>query len=261
MEDSEKRFRSPQFPFIPLEKCVARAKEFEAVYGQNAGRPMNVAKTWNYSEKSSGGIQTIAALSAFGLLEDEGIADARKLKLSALAMTILKDKRPGNAEAALKTAALRPRVINELWTEWGANRPPDHECLSILHLDKKFAEDAAGRLLKIYDATISYANLAGTDKKSDNEGTDDEAGNEFNGEGKDLPPPPPPPPSKGKVPLMENERILYAHNVKPDQGFKIIVFGEVDKELATALEAFAKFQVGLAKPASNAATKSDADPE
>lgn len=29
---------------------------------------------------------------------------------------------------------------------------------------------------------------------------------------------------------------------------KIIVFGEVDKELAAALEAFAKFQITLAKP-------------
>jgi hypothetical protein len=53
---------------------------------------------------------------------------------------------------------------------------------------------------------------------------------------------------------MENERILYSHDMKPGQGFKVIVFGDVDKELATALEAFAKFQVSLAKPA--AATKS-----
>ncbi len=72
MEDGAKKARSPQFPFIPLEKAISRAREFEAVYGQNAGRPTNVVKTWQYTEKSSGGIQTVAALAAFGLLQDEG---------------------------------------------------------------------------------------------------------------------------------------------------------------------------------------------
>src|SRR5207244_4315932 len=112
MEEADKKVaRSPQFPFISLERCVARAKEFEAVYGQNSGRPVNVVKAWGYTEKGSGGIQTIAALAAFGLLDDEGSGDTRKLRLSPLAITILKDKRPGAAESALKQAAIKPKVL------------------------------------------------------------------------------------------------------------------------------------------------------
>ena len=260
MEDTEKtKFRSPQFPFIPLDKAVERSREFEAQYGMNAGRPTNVVKTWGYSEKSSGGIQTVAALSAFGLLEDEGGGDQRKLRLSPLAMTVIKDKRPGALSSALKVAALKPKIMSELWSEWGANRPPDHECQSSLQLDKKFAEDAAVRLVRIYDSTIRYANLAEADKKIDNDGTGEEVKidtgkgqsvDELKGSPPPLPPPPPPlGEQSSKVQIMENERILYAHNITPQQGFKVIVFGDVDKELAGALEAFAKFQVTLAKPA------------
>ncbi|MFZ5524972.1 MAG: hypothetical protein ACOY9D_12960 [Pseudomonadota bacterium] len=234
-EDSAKKARSPQFPFISLGKCVDRAKELEAEYGSNSGRPSNIVKAWKYAEKSSGGIQTIAALVAFGLLEELGTGDERKLKLSPLAMTILKDKRPSNAEKAIKEAAIKPKVIQELWAEWGANRPPDHECQSILHLDKNFTEDAAQRLLKVFDDTISYAKLAEEDKNEDNEPEEGE------NEGGKTPPPPPPSP-KGKVPIMHCERVVFAHEIRPNQGFRIIVTGDVDADMVKALEAFTGFQ-------------------
>ena len=165
-------------------------------------------------------------------------------------MTILKDKRTGAAEAALKTAALKPKVINELWSEWGANRPPDHECISILHLDKKFAEDAAGRLLKIYDSTIRYANLASSDKKEDNGTVGGEENTELDGDDGNNPPPPSqkPPVKLGKVPLMENERIVFAHELRPNQSFRIVVTGDVDSAMVDALEAFASFQKKLVNP-------------
>lgn len=246
-DDDNKVARSPQFPFISLEKAVARAKEFEAAFGQNSGRPASVAKTWGYSEKASGGIQTMAALYAYGLLNDEGSGASRKLRLSQLALTILKDKRPSNAEKALQQAALKPRVLNELWSEWGTSRPPDHECLSILHLDKKFREDAAERLLKIYDSTIRYAGLASSTPNADNPDINGEVSGEvFEEPEKVLPPPPPPPAnSPGKVPLMSGERVVFAHELRPNQGFRIVVTGDVDAAMLKALEGFAKFQASL----------------
>jgi hypothetical protein len=244
MEDINKKSRSPQFPFIPLDKCIARAREFEAQYGVNTGRPANVVKSWGYSEKSSGGIQTLAALSAFGLIDEQGAGDERKVKLSSLAMTILKDKRHGNAEAAIRDAALKPKVIQGLWAEWGANRPPNHECISFLHLDKNFTEDAAERLLKIYDATVSFAGLANGDKKSDEEDSiDDDIEVQVD---------PLPPQSsfvaKGLVPVSTGERVVFAHEIRPNQGFRILVTGEVDSAMLKALEAFARFQKELLSP-------------
>jgi hypothetical protein len=239
MEDDAKKVRSPAFPFIPLEKAVQRAQQFETAYAHNWGRIANIAKVWEYTEKSSGGIQTVAALVGFGLMEDEGKNEDRRLHLTPLALTILKDKRPGAAEAAIKTAALNPKVLAKLWKDWGAQRPPAVECESQLHLDMKFTEEAAKRLLKIYDATIAFAKLAPTDKPVDNQGAGSESGDgdeDVDSVGSELKPKP------GKVPLMQNERVVFAHEIRPDQSFRIVATGPVDAAMVKALKAFTSFQ-------------------
>lgn len=246
-DDKAKKFRSPQFPFIPLEKAVARAREFESAYHQNPARASSAVKTWSYAEKSSGGIQTIAALVAYGLMEDEGSLDNRRLKLTPLAMTILKDARAGAAAAALKVAALKPKVLSELWGAWGGTRPPDHDCISTLVLDMKFSDEAAARLLSVYDSTILFANLGESDKLADNGGAAEEP---TGGEQRDKAPPadkqlphnPPPPPQTGKVTLMENERVVFAHELAPNHSFRIVVAGEVDADMVEVMKQFAEFQ-------------------
>src|SRR5260370_21481357 len=60
-----------RFPFINLEKALGRAKElFDA---DHKGREMTITgafSVWDYSEKSSGGFQTIAALKMYALVKD-----------------------------------------------------------------------------------------------------------------------------------------------------------------------------------------------
>ncbi len=243
MEDEAiKKDRSPQFPFIPLDKAIARAREFESQYGQNSGRVAHTVKVWGYGDKSSGGKQTIAALVAFGLMTDEGSNENRKLKLTPLAMTILKDKRPG---AAIKQAALRPKVISDLWKLWGMKRPPDVECVSTLHLDRKFTEEASERLVKIYDATIRFAGLADGDKTDENGAEGEELDRDGAAE---LADPPPrqssadPQRPQRKVALMPDERVVFAHEIRPNQSFKIVASGPVDADMVKALKAFAAFQ-------------------
>lgn len=253
MEDKAKRLRSPQFPFIPLEKAVDRARAFEGEYHHHPARATNAARLWGYAEKSSGGLQTIAALCAYGLMDEEGALENRKLKLSMLAMKILKDARPSNAAAALKAAALKPKVLAELWDEWKEHRPPDSECISTLHLDRQFSEDAAKRLLSIYDANISFAVLTSSDKM--------DSPNEVNGEAeaptdedKSVAPKSP---LTETVQLMPNERVLYAHQNGPDQGFRLIVTGEVDQSLIDVLKAFVEFQEKVVGRPSAAAQKEE----
>ena len=264
-EDKAKRYRSPQFPFIPLDKAVTRAREFEAEYHQHSPRQASAVKTWGYAGKSSGGIQTVAALVAYGLMEDEGTLDNRRVKLTPAAMTILKDTRPGAAASALKVAALKPPVLAELWRDWGVERPPDHACISTLHLDKKFSEEAAARLLAIYEATIRYAGLAPSDKIADNQngledavpklGADKEQASGKRHESV----PPVPPPSRGKVPLMPDERIIFSHEPNPDQGVRILVTGQMDAAMADVLKKFAEFQVSIAPKTAAAPPKEDPD--
>jgi hypothetical protein len=249
MEDKSKKIRSPQFPFISLQKAVERATVFEAEYHQHSARATLAAKVWGYAEKSSGGIQTIAALVAYGLMTDEGSLENRELTLSQAAMTILKDARSGAAAAAIKAAALTPKALADLWTDWRNQRPPTPECISTLHQDKQFSEDAATRLLEIYDANIKYAGLDASDKISPEEAGDQERESD---DGKDKRPDPKRhqrPQTSGEVQLMENERVLYAHQNGPSQGFRLVVTGDVDKSLISVLKAFVEFQEKiLSKP-------------
>lgn len=55
--------------------------------------------------------------------------------------------------------------------------------------------------------------------------------------------------TKHEVPMMANERVVFAHEIRPNQGFRIVVTGEVDSDMVAAMAAYAKFQEMLVKNA------------
>jgi hypothetical protein len=162
-----KKDRSPSFPFIPLDKAIWRLEAFAEHHKRSAARLVAVAPTWGYAIKSSGLLQTIAALKSFGLLEDMGSGEERKIKISELGWKILFDARPGERERAVAEAALRPRLIAEYANEWLPGRPSDAHCISELHIDRGFTPEAAKVFLRVFDETVSFANLKATDRVSD----------------------------------------------------------------------------------------------
>jgi hypothetical protein len=168
IENKEKKDRSPNFPFISLQKAVSRAEAINAAHRREAARLPSVGNTWSYGAKSSGLLQTVAALKQFGLLEDMGSGDDRKVMLTDLARRILLDTRPGAKEQALKEAARRPRLIAEYLSRWVPERPSDSHCISELHLDRGFTSDAARSFLRVFDETVSFANLSEDDGEGAN---------------------------------------------------------------------------------------------
>jgi hypothetical protein len=63
-------------------------------------------------------------------------------------------------------------------------------------------------------------------------------------EGK-APPPNPACDKQQKVSLMENERVVFYHEIRPNQSFRIVATGDVDAEMIKALKAFADFQEAI----------------
>ena len=119
----------------------------------------------NYAPKSSGAIQTLAALIAFGLVEDSGSGEGRKFKVSDLGFKALEDQRPGAREKALATAALMPKVISEYAEQWKDGRPADSICISELRIDRGFTDDGAKAFLRVFDDALSYAKVGEADKE------------------------------------------------------------------------------------------------
>lgn len=151
-----------RFPFINLEKALAKAqKMFEA---DSQGRPMAVPTAydvWGYSAKSSGGHQTVGALKAYGLLDDEGALEERKLFLTEDAKRYFLDEREAEKTKLLTKFALEPKLINALWEDWGGSPPADSIARSHLKLDRKLNEQSARSLLGIYKDNLDFADLKG----------------------------------------------------------------------------------------------------
>jgi hypothetical protein len=164
-DDKVKWDRSPTYPFISLRKAEERAKQFWNKHRREPARLGMVADTWGYGVKSSGLQQTIGALKQYGLLEDLGSGDERKVQLTDLARRLIVDEREGAREAARREAAMRPRLFQE-YKRYVGNMPSDSHFLSELELDRGFNPAAAQAFLKAFVETASWAALVDDDTLS-----------------------------------------------------------------------------------------------
>jgi hypothetical protein len=166
-DDKRKRTRSPAYPFINLETAIKRAREFYKEEQRNSAHLKVAVKHWGYEAKSSGGIQTAAALIAFGLMRDDGSGDRRKLQLTKNAILIILDDRPDSAEReqAIKLAALTPKIHQELWKKFSGRLPSDEQLRHTLLLewDSPFNENTVIGFIKEFRDTIRFANLSDFD--------------------------------------------------------------------------------------------------
>ena len=159
-----KKERSPSFPFITLTKAIERVQAIYAAAKRHEARLPEIAAAIGCGAKSSGTLQTVAALMAFGLLEDSGSGEARKFRVTDLSFKLLEDQRPGVKEVALREAALKPRLIAEYSETWQGGRPSDPICVSELRVDRGFTLDGAKAFLQVFDDAITYTASVGGDK-------------------------------------------------------------------------------------------------
>jgi hypothetical protein len=165
--EKRKRTRSPAYPSINLESAIARARQFYEKEQRNAANITVATKHWGFSEGSSSGAQTIAALSQFGLLEDHGTGDKRTVRLSQNALKILLDTRPDSEDRAklIKQAALGPKIHQQLWERWGISLPSDDQLKHTLLFEwpTPFNDNAVDGFISEYRDTISFSKLAESD--------------------------------------------------------------------------------------------------
>jgi len=176
------RTRSPAYPFINLETAIARAKLFYDKETRNAANVNVAAKHWGFVEGSSNGAQTVAALINYGLMDDEGMGEKRKVRLTQSALRILLDLRPDSKERAelIRQAALAPKIHQQLWEKWHRDLPSDAQLRHTLLFEwpTRFNENAVDTFIREYKDTIAFANLYESDtvapEVKDNGGGEDE---------------------------------------------------------------------------------------
>lgn len=205
----KERNRSPSFPAIPLSEAIAKARLLYAADGLS-WTPVNVAaKHWGFSEKSSSGIRTVAALLHFGLVSEDGGGDNRRIRLSESGKVIVLAPPHEHSEAikkAIKAAALTPKSYKELWAKYGPKLPSDTTLQYELEKDGNFNKDSIKGFIKDFKATMTFAGLGEGDKIGGIEG--DQGGDGASGrEERDEPLTPDP---KKKMPeLQRTEGVPY----------------------------------------------------
>lgn len=184
MQDKVEETGGVRFPFINLQKALDRAKFlFESARGNDVF-VKGAFDTWHYSEKSSGGFQTISALKMYGLIEDYGTKEARKIRFTENAKRYFLEEREENKERLKRNFALHPKLIKVLWNQWGDNPPADNIARSQLKLERDLGEQASRTLLNIYKQNLDFAVLKGEEISYRNNGEKDKP-EDNNGEIKD----------------------------------------------------------------------------
>jgi len=153
--------RSPSFPAISLKTAIDRARTFYQHEKRSAANVVVASKHWGYSFSSSGGKQTLAALIAYGLMDDKGSGEQRHVQLTDLAFRILLDERPDSTERdkALYKAALTPKLHAEIFGRWPDTLPSDPNLRHYLLIDKKFNENSVDDFIRQLRVTAEYAKV------------------------------------------------------------------------------------------------------
>ncbi len=180
------RLRSPAYPGINLETAIKKAKEFYSQERRSSANVKVAVQNWGFKPTSGGGYVVIAALKSFGLITEQGSGDSRTIQLSDLALRILLDERidSPDREAAIKKAALSPKIHAQLWGKYGANNPSDGNLRHYLLFDLKFNENTVDDFIREYKDTIEFAKLNSSDILSAETQDKDEIEEEKNDSGR-----------------------------------------------------------------------------
>ncbi len=167
-QPSKKKHRSPAYPAINLAQAIKRAEEFYNHERKNPASFKAAAVHWGYASSSSGALLTAAALKSFGLMTEVESTSGRTIQLSPLGLKIVMDKRPQSPErdAAIKEAALKPKIHAAIWRKWNGTLPSDAELQFRLESEWNFNKNAIPVLIKELKDTILFAKLTASDNVS-----------------------------------------------------------------------------------------------
>lgn len=123
-------------------------------------------EAWGYTPKSGLGRVVLAALKKYGLIDEEGTGDKRRIRLSESGWRVVVDEEEGSEfrREFFQEAALRPSIHAELWQEFGSSGlPSDSNLRRRLTFDRGFTESAARDFVPQFRRTLEFAGLLGGD--------------------------------------------------------------------------------------------------
>ena len=166
---TKKRVRSPAYPAFSLEACIEKANLLYQSEDSHWAPLEAVASHWDYKVNNSSFLQYISAMKQFGLLDEEGSKESRKLRLAELALDIVTyDQNHSKWIQAIENAALRPRIHQELWAKYDRKLPSQDVSIRVYLIREReeglFNKDHVDGFIKQFRDTISFAKLGVSNK-------------------------------------------------------------------------------------------------
>jgi hypothetical protein len=172
------RVRSPNFPAVPLEKCLDFVRKLYERFKQTP-TPFEIAThSLGYSAKSSVGKQMMAALSYFKLIDIMGMAEKRSIAISQLAFKIIMDNRTPSPErdAAIKESALNPSIFKKIKGDFPDDIPDDEAFDWHLKNKYKFNPASIKDFIVVFKKTMDFAKVYKSDIVPDENNLGQESG-------------------------------------------------------------------------------------
>ena len=156
-----KKGRSPSYPSLNLEMAIDRAN---AIYKKERNNwiPLETAVIdWGLTSTTGVGAVSVAALKYYGLMEDQGAAEDRKVRLTDFALRIIRDERSVSPDKnkAIQEAALKPKVFQELWNRYPGARVSDATLRTHLKNNMGYLDDAAEAVVKRFREVLEFSGL------------------------------------------------------------------------------------------------------
>jgi hypothetical protein len=165
-QSAVKRARSPAYPAISLPNAIDLARKLWNAQRKHEAHIDSALKALGYNSRNGAALRAIAALNHYGLIEDSGGGDDRKIKLSECAQDILHlAENDDRRQKAIQASALAPSIYAALWERYGEHLPDDSAIKPFLVRDKGYNDSMVENLLADYRATLEFAK---PDKKGDN---------------------------------------------------------------------------------------------
>lgn len=155
-----------RYPFVSLPKALDRVRALYKTANVYEVPASTAAKAWGYAEKSSGGVQTIAALKMFGLLSDSGSGPTRKVKITETGLKIIRDPRELSPErdGLIRETALKPSIHRSVLGNFGGGLPPSDEAFkAYLIMELGMKDSAVDDFMREFTETMALAKVGAAD--------------------------------------------------------------------------------------------------
>jgi hypothetical protein len=168
--------RSPSYPGLALAEAIEKAK---ALWHAQRAHPTSVKAVRNYlgyASDNGAARRTLAALTQYGLLAEEGKGegDDRLLRVTeeARKLSLLPEGHPDTIPI-IRELAMRPRIYGEMISKWPNGLPSDQFIQIFLTVEKKYNIEAVPGLIRDFRKTYAFAQL-GVDNESSEEYAEEE---------------------------------------------------------------------------------------